>query len=371
MVRTHAGELLELEDEELDAPVRPREPVAARAPSPPPTATPQVSETRHLAAPEGGPEPFDFDDQMLSAIDESFDAIVLPTGSAAPVEPDGGAARHGLESGAQVEEVRLLFSQICEGHVQPLLDFVCDLQAGRAVDHTVRDVRAAARTLLRMATGVGMHALARALSTFVSELEVFDDPTSGVPLAVRTQNLVAAYHHLRGELPDVFSAPASRDDRELLVVGALFSQLPAIGGVAIDKLFSAGLGKIRVLASAHPEELAVVTGLTVTAAQAVVERFAAHRDELDRDPASFTNGARLAHWVRELGTVTDAYEEARASWSERSRIDRRVLRKLRTDAFAEVTIALVYMGQLELVYGLTRLPFVEKVRALEAHLTRR
>jgi hypothetical protein len=382
MVPTRGGELIELEDEESDTSVHPplpREAVQEGPPEERPSTVAQNSGTRAVLRSDDatvGADPFDdaldldFEDgDMLSAINDSFDAIVLPEGDGPHVPtPDRDPPPLGLESGAQIEEVRLLFSQICEGHAQPLLDFVCDLQAERGVDHTVRDVRAAARTLLRMANGVGMNALGKALDAFIIALDVFDDPTAERPLPQRKDDLIEAYQHLRGHLPDVFSAPASRDDRELLVVGALFSQLPAIGAVAIDKLFSAGLGKVRALAGAQAEELAAVTGLTESAAHAVVERFCAHQEELDAAPGSFIDGTRLERWIGELSSVTDAYEEARSSWSARSRIDRRVLRKLRTDAFAEVTIALVYMGELELVYSLSKLPFVEKVRTLRAFI---
>src|SRR5215472_12607568 len=95
----------------------------------------------------------------------------------------------------------------------------------------------------------------------------------------------------------------------------------------------------------------------------------------DREPLTSGQGARAVRGREEIARLTarlrsahEEYESASESWSPEAEGKKRELRKARADTLVEIAAALAWLGEVERVQEIERLPFEQKLARLEAFL---
>ena len=95
----------------------------------------------------------------------------------------------------------------------------------------------------------------------------------------------------------------------------------------------------------------------------------------DRKPPTSGQGVRALRGREEIAQLTarlrsehKEYESASQSWSPEAEEKKRELRKARADTLVEIAAALAWLGEVERVQEIERLPFEQKLARLEAFL---
>jgi hypothetical protein len=98
-------------------------------------------------------------------------------------------------------------------------------------------------------------------------------------------------------------------------------------------------------------------------------------DFADRKPPTSGQGVRASRGREEIAQLTarlrsehNEYESASQSWSPEAEEKKRELRKARADTLVEIGAALAWLGEVERLKEIERLPFEQKLARLEAFL---
>ena len=94
-----------------------------------------------------------------------------------------------------------------------------------------------------------------------------------------------------------------------------------------------------------------------------------------REPPTSGQGVRASRGREEIAQLTarlrkehEEYESASQSWSPEAEEKKRELRKARADTLVEIGAALAWLGEVERLQEIERLPFEQKLARLEAFL---
>lgn len=300
-------------------------------------------------------------DDLLEDLDAGFDQIV-----AAP----GAGTGHDHTVG-DLTEVRALFGQIAANHMQPVRDFVLELQLGDPSREWVDLVLPAVNSLRRSAEGMGIGDLASALDGFIVGLEATVASPSSIIGGETKQRLLVGYGTLITAMPEAFTLSGERDRREPVIVNSLLRQVPEVRKVSIDKLYAAGLTRLEMFYVAKPFDVAQAAGLSMSLAERIVERFQLYRQELAEqkpDHERVHEHTTLAKLARRLHDENEGYEAAAKSWTRQAAEDKKRLRKERGDTVLEINVLLARLGEVALVNELEKLPFQRKVEEIERWL---
>jgi hypothetical protein len=340
-------------------------PPAPRAESPAPAAprakvAAQKSEPIEIdALPSGG------------SIDQAFDQLLA---GAAPGATPTAAQPAGNSTDSDLRAVLATFEDLAVGHSAEVRSLMMEVRWGEAQTSWLELARPALKSLRAMAGQVEHHLLAAALDGFSRALDEALRPGAAPSVAAATRDkLLAAYAPLVKTLPAAFELQGERDRREHVVVRALLAQVDGLEPLMIDKLMAAGLTRLEALFQARADEVAAVSGLPADIAAAIVTRVQAWRSAT---PAPLASPDRAAT-ARELGALVDglarqhaAFEEAGRGWSERDRDAKRRLRRERDVAFAQITIVLARLGEVDLALTLERQSFARRLEELGKLMTR-
>jgi hypothetical protein len=349
-------------------------PAAAARPAPAST-TPRASSPAeaapHAKAAAPKSEPIEIEAlPSVGSIDQAFDQLL---GAAAPgATPTTQAAGHSTES--DLRAVMATFEDLAVGHSAEVRSLMMEVRWGEAQTSWLELARPALKSLRAMAGQVEHHLLAAALDGFSRALDEALRPGAAPSVGAATRDkLLAAYAPLVKTLPAAFELQGERDRREPVVVRALFAQVEGLEPLMIDKLMAAGLTRLEALFKARADEVAAVSGLPADIAAAIVTLVQAWKRAT---PAPLATPDRAAT-ARELGALVDglarqhaAFEEAARGWSERDRDAKRRLRRERDVAFAQITVVLARLGEVDLALTIERQSFARRLEELGRLMTR-
>jgi len=299
---------------------------------------------------------------LIDDVDAGFGAIV-DEGNGPRTQRDNASSIARSPSGG-LSNARELFLQLATAHVRHVRDFMIDVKAGQATAEWLSLCEPAMQSVQKMAEQLELRELVTALDAYVKALRAAAE-SSGLVVddAARTY-LEATYEPLVALLPAAFALDAVKSKREGIIVRSLLLQVPGVGKVTIDKLFSSGLSTLDALFAARPDEIALTTGVDKEIAEKLSERFQRYKKELQSttlDEDRSGEHQKLAELGRELDKHHRDFERAE---KEDDGHAKRAARKAREATWLEIKVLLARLGEVERVAAIDKMPFAQKVTEL-------
>jgi hypothetical protein len=239
--------------------------------------------------------------------------------------------------------------------------------AGRALP--LDACAAAVKNLEQGAAQVEDRTTSRHLATLAERLAAFAAASND---DAERDRLLAAYADVAALDRAALGLEAEHDRREPIIVRSLLLQVEEVRGIALGKLYLAGLGRLGSLLAARADDIASTTGLPAATANAVAESVAAYR----RSFALTTASADPRREHQELGALVDrlaalgnAYEAASARFSDAAYAERRRLRGERTRLLLQIDLLLARVGECDRVARLERMAVQKRIGALRELLS--
>jgi hypothetical protein len=315
--------------------------------TPVPPALPRRPPAPPLAAPRA---------EVEDSIDRAFDHLVAPA-KAAGAKP--------ATSAADLAELQGTYLELAVAYCAPVRNVMLEVRFGEPPMLWLEQVGSALRALRAMSVEVELGALAAALEGFNGAVAAALASGEATVIGQHREALLAAYAPLCAALPRAFDLEGERDRREPIILRALLRLVPGLSPLAVDRFFSAGLGRLDAIAQARAEELAAVTGLDAALAGQVVEQVRAERS-LTADLGQ--ERQRLGALTARLGEEQRAFEQAAAGWSAERQTDKRRWRRQREQSWLRIEISLARLGEAERLERLERLPYARRLEALDGFL---
>ncbi|HLK41168.1 MAG TPA: hypothetical protein VKU41_30665 [Polyangiaceae bacterium] len=320
-----------------------------------------------MAPPSGGVASIsDTFERLLSAedLDAGFASLEREAGTAGP---QGG---HGVAA-IDLAEVRSLFEQLAANHVRQVRDFMIDLRWSEATIDWLPICEPAMRSLRRAADKLELGDLCGALDRFADALSGAHAAGERTIGGTRRETLLARYEELSALMPQAFALDMDRTQREAVILQSLLLQVPEVKKVTLDRMYAAGLTTLEAMFLATPGDIAATTGITVSLATRIVERFRNYRDQVKTTVPDATRAQerqRVAELTARLRREHDEYERAAEAWSRDAADKKKELRKARAQTLLDIRVELARLGEVQRLDELERLPFDKKLTHLEAFL---
>lgn len=299
-------------------------------------------------------------------ISESFNRVFFDLGG----DPQMGGPAAGISTASDLAAVRDVFNDIAVVHVSQVRDVMLELRFGDADPAWLESTKPALRSLRAMAEQMELTDLCGALDIFCKSVDAAVSNRARIGEEAKAE-LLTRYQTLSDLIPQAFELDAERDRREPIIVEALLYQIDGVEKPVIDRLFAVGLNRLDALMRANLEDLVAMSGVRREVAEAIVEQFRTYRATADaavstRDPAAERRS--LGDLVIMLSILQDDFLRAADDWTEDARLRKRSLRKEREQTFQRIRVSLVRLGDRDQLTKLERLPFTERISALERYV---
>jgi hypothetical protein len=305
---------------------------------------------------------------MGDEISESFNRVFLLEGLDA--EPRLQESSAGISTAEDLAAVRDVFNDIAVVHVSQVRDVMLELRFGDADPAWLESTKPALRSLRAMAEQMDLHDLCAALDSFCVTVDAAVSNRARISEEDKAE-LLSRYQRLSEQIPQAFELDAERDRREPIIVEALLYQIDGVEKPIIDRLFAVGLNRLDALMRANLDDLVAMSGVRHAVAAAIVDQFRTYRATADaavstRDPAAERRS--LGDLVIMLSILQDDFLRAADDWTEDARARKRSLRKEREQTFQRIRVSLVRLGDRDQLTKLERLPFNERIAALDRYV---
>ena len=330
-------------------------PTAAPRPSPPEPVAPAPA-----APAPAAPRPR----RRTNSITDAFESLVEPPADGAATTPSGQTAE-------DLAAARRVFDEVAAVHVAQVRNVMLELRFGTVDCSWMESSRPALRSLRAMAERMELADLCAALDAFCAGVDEAVAASASQIGEDAKAPLLGQYQRLIELIPQAFELDAERDRREPIIVESLLRQVDGVEKLTIDKLFGVGLGRLDALVGASGDEIAAVAGIRADVAASIASRFRAYRQQVGAAvsaPDAAREHAALRALVSSLAAQHADFERAASGWSDEDTARKRRLRKERDQTFLNVTIALARLGERDLIARLERLPFQERIAAIETYL---
>lgn len=290
----------------------------------------------------------------------------------------GGAApgvRKATSGKSEQDETasRDLFVSIAANHARPLKSFISELRRGAATKEWIEICRPVMRSMAEAAESLELAAAAKRMKDFDEALSLAEgspDPVLGGDVRGL---ILSAYEDLVQALPHAFAPGEEPERRESTIIHSLLKQIPDVGHVTFEKLYSAGLTSLDTLFLAGREDLAQTTGISPVLCERICGKFQEYRKELEgieRGTRQSSCRARLAELVAELRRRHEGFEDACArDWASPEHASRkRESRRNRLACALQINVVLAEMGELDLVEQMEKLSFERRIGKLEEYM---
>jgi hypothetical protein len=280
-------------------------------------------------------------------------------------------AREGVSTPTDLEAVQRVFNDVAVVHVSHVRDVMLELRYGDANPAWIEATRPALNSLRAMAEQMELTSLCEALDEFCTGVERNTANRASLDDAQKT-DLLRRYQKLIDLIPKAFELDAERDRREPIIVEALLRQVEGVERLTMNKLFSVGLNRLESLIKASADEIAVVAGIRTEVAQRIVDQFQRYKGTgraTVSAPDPQNEKRELANLLITLSLRNDEFNLMSASWSAEATSRKRELRKQREQTFQQIKVALARLGERDLLATLDKLPYDERIAALDKFLS--
>jgi hypothetical protein len=295
----------------------------------------------------------------------------LPAGSHAAPPPPPRVATTGPTSAADRAAVRATFEELAVGHVMPVRNLMIELRWGEPPAGWLELARPPLRSLKAMTDQMEMRELGTAVSDFLAAIDLAAERAGAFLSGETRQMLLDAYEPLAKAMPQAFDTEGERDRREPVIVQALLRQVRAVEPLIAEKLHAAGLGRLETLLKANADDLAAVTGVPRSVAEALAHRIAEFKKSVPSALTAPDTGEvrrSLAALMPVLEVQHQAFERASMGWTPDHQSAKQRLRRDRQVTYQQVKVLLARLGDLDFVARLEPLAFGRKIDELNRYL---
>lgn len=358
---------------------KPSSPVKAVDPAHPPNPKELAGAT--IPAPPDGEEDRSEFQRLLDEVESGFDAILVTSESSPPpasrssnsIAPASGlvdeeTSPHTGENQFDQEQAKALFQDLVVANAQSIRDFMIEVRLGEPHSAWLDHCEPAAQAILRSAEAMGFGELVEKLKVFLDSIRAARVSVSSnkVIRGELREALIDSYSDLIAFFPEAFAAETESNRREAMIVKALLSKVPGLFHLAIDRIHATGFVSLGLFYVSRPKELAALAGTSLEVAERIVERFREYRKTVSelspaRGRAEERKAIRAA--IEELARSNRSYEQAPPASS-----DRRVHRRERILAMADITIGLARLGEIDRLQRFEKMGFSARIEALHAFL---
>lgn len=347
-------------------PQQPKPQVSMRA-VPPATRAPAPATARSVPPAES---PLSLQDSLEQELEDNFRTAVAPAQHAAVAGPPKPPEPTLTDSDR--EALRKMFDEIAATHLRPIRDVVLEVRYGAAPASWLRPCRAAIRQLVQAAEQLERSDLSPKLLALDGALADAESTSNGSVEGQARDALLGAYDALVPIAPELLSLESEHGRREPVLVRSLLLQIEGVETVTLEKLWAAGLGELRTLTQAKPEEISVVCGIEADVAGAIAARLSRFVRELGGTLSTADAGAertRLRALVDSLRSRNEEFEKMAEKWSESAIAAKRRLRVERARVLHEIVVTLARLGEVQRIAVLDRLPYARKINELNQYVT--
>jgi hypothetical protein len=287
----------------------------------------------------------------------------------APIQPVRRV--DGVSTAEDLAEVRRVFNDVAVVHVSQVRDVMLELRYGDAQPGWIESTQPALRSLRAMAGQMDLVDLCGALDEFCVAVDAAVAGRARIDEGGKAE-LLRRYQRLIELIPQAFELDAERDRREPIIVEALLYQVAGVEKRTVEKLFAVGLHRLDALMHATAEELAVVAGLRTELAEAIVEQFRTYRSggsSALAAPDPLAERRALGDLLIMMSVANDEFNHASTLWTDEARTRKQEARKQREQVFQRVKVALARLGERDLLTRLDRMPFTDRIAALDRYLS--
>ncbi|HWO18485.1 MAG TPA: hypothetical protein VNO30_06900 [Kofleriaceae bacterium] len=350
---------------------------AAAAPEPAPAPASAPADDEAAASPRRRQKP----DTLTQALDEVvMELQTEPSGALnimgvldelEALQQPRSTAEPGVSTEDDLAAVRELFNDVAVAHVSQVRSVMLELRYGDADPKWIELTKPALRSLRAMAEQLELPDLCEALDSFVVTVDAAVQQRARITDEDK-EELLQRYSRLIEMIPQAFELDAERDRREPIIVEALLRQVAGVEQPTIEKLFSVGLGRLDALMRANADEVAVVTGLRLDLAAAIVERFRNYRASATAAMSAPDPSVEIRHLhdlLIMLSLQNDDFTRVSNEWSNEAQQRKRQLRREREQTFQQIKVTLARLGERDQLQRLEKLPFQERIASLDKFLS--
>ncbi len=319
--------------------------------------------------------------RLLDEVETGFDAILVKGESEAPpprqaTNGDDDDNSVTAENAFDQSQARQLFHDLVIANAQPIRDFMIEVRLGEPHTAWIEHCTPAVRAILRSAEGMGFAELVEKVRGYIRALDyagqAAGEDKGSSPARDRVvrgeprERIIDAYSELIAFFPQAFALEQESNRREAAIVQALLSKVPGLFKLGVDRIYATGMASLGLFYVSRPKEIAELGGVSLEVAERIGERFSEHRKNVSETSPAFgrrEERARLSQAVEQLARATKAYDASQPVTPER-----RVLRRERLLAMAEVNLLLARLGEVDRVKKLEPMAFAAKVEALTSYL---
>jgi hypothetical protein len=316
-------------------------------------------------APAGRPARRAHSDSVGAAFDQVIEADVSDTAVMA------AQSVHGVSTVEDLAEVRRVFNDVAAIHVSQVRDVMLELRYGDAHPGWIESTQPALRSLRAMAHQMDLHDLVGALDEFCVAVDAAVTGRARIDDDGKAE-LLRRYQRLIELIPQAFELDAERDRREPIIVEALLYQIAGVEKRTVEKLFAVGLHRLDPLMHATADEIAVVAGIRIELATAIVDQFRTYRTAASSAlaaPDPLAERRQLGDLLIMMSVQNDEYNHAASLWTDEARGRKQEARKHREQVFQRIKVALARLGERDLLARLDKLPFNDRITALDRYLS--
>ena len=315
----------------------------------------------------------DFVDSFVDDLDSAFDSIVVAREPALESTPGTLAL-----SDSEQTEVEKLFLNISGAYLQPVKDFMSELQSGAVSKQWIDICMSSLRIIEDAGTKMSLEKINQILERFKKLM--LQAKTSGnqyINREIRLQ-LLKEYANLSTLLPEAFATSGSHATRgsvrDTIIINAILRKIPGVGPVSRNKLIAAGMNTLDKYYMASVKDLAVVSGITEHQAESICQAFAAYREAhqvaVDRSQQIQGSLTRLFRYLKDLKQVHDRYKDLTrlALYSNEHETERNQIRLSRQKTMWEINITLAELDAVNLIEDFRKMIFDRRIQRLDEYL---
>jgi len=315
----------------------------------------------------------DFVDSFVDDLDSAFDSITVSRQDVALASPGTLAL-----SDTEQTEVEKLFLNISGAYLQPVKDFMSELQTGAVSKQWVDICMSSLRIIEDAGTKMSLEKINQILERFKKlMLQAKTSGSAYINREIRLQ-LLKEYANLSTLLPEAFATSESHATRgsirDTIIINAILRKIPGVGPVSRNKLIAAGMNTLDKYYLATIKDLAAVSGITENQAESICQAFAqyrqAHEETVDRNQQIQGSLTRLFKYLKELKQVHERYKELTrlALYADEHETDRNQVRLSRQKTMWEINITLAELNAVNLIEDFRKMIFDRRIQRLDEYL---
>ncbi|MBE0617001.1 MAG: helix-hairpin-helix domain-containing protein [Proteobacteria bacterium] len=264
-------------------------------------------------------------------------------------------------------ETREMFGGIAATYVRPVRQFMTRLQDGPVSTEWLQICLPAVSMVGRSARMMGFSSLLPSLDRFESLLRDTRDANGASVDGERRKTILGAFTELATILPEAFAFQEGEDQRDAVIAQSLLRQVPDVGRVTMDKVFSAGLTTVEMLERANAYDLTQTTGVSSRLSERICATVAEYC--LERDARQGCDAPGM--WLEALRPILTDLENHHAAFlncsgcADDDAAGRRAHRRSREAAVLRLNVLLAEMGEDQLVNETQRLSFENRIQRLQ------